>query len=309
MRYTVRGGSLSKYSRYLRLLLFAALLDIPVLCQDGSRGSISPASATPSEFFTRVITNQKNSEVSLDEFERIERIEKRKTASDPTPWNTTVLRLFPAGPGIGKIVLTVDGQPTEAAILRDELEKLEKYLDWAMQGGPAQKEAYAKAERKRKERFELMDAAHQAFLFTFEGKELRGDRTLLRYSVLPNPDYRPTTRNAVIFTRARGTIWIDEGSSQLAKIDGSVTEDISIALFLAKIYKGSHFMQERYEVVPGVWEPTFDQYDFDGRKFMVPFSYHERTFHTDYRRIGPPKEGIKVIRAELSKLPPNQPSQ
>jgi hypothetical protein len=309
MRYTIPAGSPSKLSRCFCLLLFALLLELPLLSQEVSRGSISPASSAPSESFTRVLANQKKSEISLDEFERIERIEKRKAASDSTPWNTTVLRLFPAGPGTGKIVLTVDGQPTEAAILHNELEKLAKYLDWTMQEGPAQREAYAKAERKRKERFELMDATHQAFLFTFEGQEQRDDRTLLRYSMLPNPDYRPTTRNTIVFTRVRGTIWIDERSSQLAKIDGSVTEDISIALFLAKVYKGSHFMQERYEVVPGVWEPTFDQYDFDGRKFMVPFSIHERTFYTNYRHIGPPKEGLKVIRAELSKLPLDQRSQ
>src|SRR2546422_7803176 len=36
-------------------------------------------------------------------------------------------------------------------------------------------------------------------------------------------------------------------------------------LFLGKIYKGSHFMQERYEVRPGLWLASFSQYDFDGR--------------------------------------------
>jgi len=125
---------------------------------------------------------------------------------------------------------------------------------------------------------------------------------LLRYRMEPNPAYRPTSRNTMLFTRVRGTLWIDEEASQLAKVDGSVTEDISIGLFLAKVYKGSHFMQERYEVAPGLWEPTFEQYDFDGRKYMVPFAIHERTFYFDYRRVGPPKEAVEVVRAELNKL-------
>jgi hypothetical protein len=203
---------------------------------------------------------------------------------------------------VDKLAFTLDGKPPDAEIYRGELEKLEKYLAWLIEDGPSQKEVYIKAEHKRKERFYLMDATHEAFRFTFEGKESRGDRTLVRYAMTPNPEYRPTTRNAVVFTRVRGTIWVDEQSSQLAKVEGSVTEDISIALFLAKVYKGSHFMQERYEVAPGVWEPTFEQYDFDGRKFMVPFSVHERTFYTDYKRIGPPREALEVVRAELSKL-------
>jgi hypothetical protein len=33
----------------------------------------------------------------------------------------------------------------------------------------------------------------------------------------------------------------------------------------------------------------------------VSFSIHERTFYTQYRRIGPPKEALATIRAELGK--------
>jgi hypothetical protein len=88
----------------------------------------------------------------------------------------------------------------------------------------------------------------------------------------------------------------------LAKIEGRVTEDISLAMFLAKVYRGSYFMQERYEMAPGVWLPTYQQYDFEGRKFVIPFSIHERTLYSDYQRVGPPKEAVEVVRDELSKL-------
>ena len=125
---------------------------------------------------------------------------------------------------------------------------------------------------------------------------------MTKYAMVPNPKYKATTRNAVIFSKVRGTVWIDEESGELARIKGSVMEDISISLFLAKVYKGSHFMQERYEMAPGQWFPTYEQYDFDGRKFVVPFSMHERTFYSDYKRVGPPKEAVGVVRDELGKL-------
>jgi hypothetical protein len=286
------------------------LICCPLNSQDPpkSQPATSPSSGS-SDFFNRVIANQKTSEAFLDEYERIQRIEKRRTGSDPKPWNITVTRLVPSGPATSKIVISVDGKPTDPSVYRAELEKLEKYLIWAAQEGSPQKDAYARAERKRKERFDLIEATHQAFVFTLEGKEQRGDRTLMRYSMLPNPEYRPTSRNTVLFTRVRGTIWIDEQSSELAKVEGSVTDDINIALFLAKVYKGSHFMQERYEIAPGVWEPTFEQYDFDGRKFMVSFSIHERTFYSDYKHIGPPKVAAEAIRTELNNLPTTQSSR
>jgi len=118
---------------------------------------------------------------------------------------------------------------------------------------------------------------------------------------VPNPKFKPTSRNATLFTKVRGFIWIDEESSELAKIEGEVSQDISLSLFLAKVYKGSHFMQERYEMAPGIWLPTFEQYDFDGRKFLMPYAIHERTLYTNYRRVGPPAEALQVVRAELSK--------
>jgi hypothetical protein len=278
-----------------------ASLAVLAILSRGQESSNPPDTSTASELFKRVISNQKKSEALLDEYERTQHIEKKTAGTDSDP-TTTCYRLFPAGPAITKVLLAPDGKPPHSDGYRYDLEKLEKYLAWAAADGASQKDAYAKAQRKRKERFDLMDATHQAFVFTLEGKEMRGDRTLLRYSMTPNPAYKPTSRNTGIFTRVRGTIWIDEQSSEMAKIEGSVTEDFSVALFLAKVYKGSEFMQERYEVAPGIWEPTFEQYDFDGRKFMVPFSIHERTWYTDYQHVGPPKESIAVIRAELSKL-------
>lgn len=291
-------------SSFFRALRLAATLVCLVFLASLSIGQESPnptGTSTTSDLFNRVIANQKKAEALLDEYERTQRIEKRATGADPDPV-TTRYRLFPGGPAVDKLPLSPDGKPADSDSYRNDLEKLEKYLAWAAEDGSSQKDAYARAQHKRKERFDLMDATHQAFVFTLEGKELRGDRTLIRYSMTPNPAYKPTTRNTVIFTRVRGTIWVDEQSSELAKIEGSVTEDFSVALFLAKVYKGSHFMQERYEIAPGIWEPTFEQYDFDGRKFMVPFSIHERTFYSDYKHVGPPKDSVAVVRAELRKL-------
>jgi hypothetical protein len=90
----------------------------------------------------------------------------------------------------------------------------------------------------------------------------------------------------------------------MARIEGEVTDDISLGLFLAKVYKGSRFMQERYEMVPGLWLPSFSQYDFDGRKFLSSFSLHERMFYSNYRRVGTPKEALELVRAELKELRP-----
>jgi hypothetical protein len=273
-----------------------------VLGQEAVDPSPSPAPTVPKgDLFDQVIANQKRMETTLDSYERTQKVEFRKTGSDRNTSDVKVWRLFPAGPAVNKIPLSADGKPLTAESYHADLEKLEKYLVWVIQAGPAQQEAYAKAEHKRKERNDLIVATHEAFVFTRVGEEMRGERILVKYSMAPNPKYKPTSRAAMLFTKVRGTVWIDEQSGDLGKIEGSVTEDISLGLFLAKVYKGSHFMQERYEMAPGIWFPTYEQYDFDGRKVLLPFSIHERTFYTNYKRVGPPKEALAVVRGELGK--------
>ena len=261
-----------------------------------------PHTAEGSAVFEQVLANQKRADADLNLYERMERVEIRKTGSDPKPSEVKVWRVFPSGTGMSRIPLTTEGKPVNAESYREALEKLETTLVWAAQDGIAQKEAYARVERRRKERNELIDATRKAFFFSRVGEEMRGNRVLVKYEMTPNPAYKPATRNEMLFTKVRGTLWVDKETSELAKIEGHVTEDISLALFLAKVYRGSYFMQERYEMAPGVWLPSYQQYDFDGRKFLLPFSIHERTFYTDYRRVGPPKEAVEVVRNELNKL-------
>src|SRR6516164_509223 len=108
----------------------------------------------------------------------------------------------------------------------------------------------------------------------------------------PNPSYRPPTRSALLFSKVTGTVWLDKESGQMARIEGEVTDDISFGIFLGKVYKGSRFMQDRYEFAPGIWLPSYSQYDFDARKLFSQISVHQKTYASGYRRVGPPSEAI-----------------
>lgn len=248
----------------------------------------------------RTAENQKRNDAALDLYERIERVERRKTASDEQPAGVRVLRVVPAGTGTDRIPLGPEGKPAEGAAYRQELEKLVRLLEWAAQDGRTQRDAYQKVAKKKKERGELVDATRTAFLYTWVADEPRGERVLSKYRMGPNPAFRPTSRATSFFPKVRGFVWIDESDAQVARIEAAVIEDISIGVFLAKVYKGSRFVQEQYEVAPGVWLPSYTQYDFDGRKFFSSVGIHERTFYSQYRRIGPPKEALPLILAELN---------
>jgi hypothetical protein len=289
--------------RLLTAILFACLL---AACAAKSLAqSASSAPALQSELdeqhalLERVIANQKKDDLAQFTYERLERLDVQRNSATKPEIKTT--RAVPAGTGIDRIPVGPDGKPVDPAAYRAELEKLERTLSWAAQEGRAQREAYEKIAKKQKERADLIDATRNAFLYTFVAREPRGDRMLSKYHLVPNPAYKATSRATSIFAKVRGYLWIDDEAAQLARAELEVTEDISIGGFLAKVYKGSHLVQERYEIAPGLWFPTYSQYDFDGRRLFVSFGIHEHTTYSQYRRIGPPKEALQAIRAELGK--------
>ena len=263
-----------------------------------SDGTLAIGPAKP-DLFNRVIANQKKAEAALEVYERVERVETRKSPNDPAPPTIKITRVIPSGTGMVKIPVGGDDGPGDSASYRASLESLARALALFVNDGRSQRDAMEKYAKKKKERNDLIDATHNAFSFTFVANEPRGDRILAKYKMDPNPVFKPTSRFTSIFPKVRGFVWVDEASGELGRIEGEVTEDISVGLFLGKIYKGSHFMQERYEFQPGLWLASFSQYDFDGRKLFSSFSVHERTFYTNYRYIGPPKEALTAIRQEL----------
>lgn len=248
-----------------------------------------------------VLVNEKKGDLAMSYYERVERVELLKNIGDPQPGDIKVSRVVPAGTGVDHIPIGPDGKPTDLDAYHADLVKLEHALSWAGDDGHAQHDAYDKIAKKQKEREDLIDATRTAFLYTFVSTETRAGRVLYKYSMEPNPAYKATSRTTAIFAKVRGFVWIDPEAGELARVQGEVTGDITIGLFLARVNKGSHFMQERYEMLPGLWMPSFSQYDFDGRKLFSAISIHERTFYSQYRRIGPPKEALAMIRAELGK--------
>lgn len=284
---------------HFSVILLSLALAAPAAAQSPTPDSAPTIGPAKPALFDRIIANQKKDEEALDLYERIERLESRKNPNTPDPLSLKISRVVPNGTGMDKIPVGPDGQPVDLAAYRAELERLEKALSLIVEGR-SQRDAVEKYAKKKKDRIELIDATRKAFLFTLVGREPRGDRMLTKYELTPNPAFKPTSRFTSIFPKVHGFVWIDEDAAELARIEGDVTEDIAIGLFLGKIYKGSHFMQERYEARAGLWVPSFSQYDFDGRKLFSGFSIHERTFYSNYRYIGPPKEALAAIRRELA---------
>jgi len=281
--------------------LLAAAAAISIAQEPAGKGG-GAAAPDRRDTWGTAISGVKEAEHALYLYERIERVESRKEAGDPTPQSVRVSRVVPAGTGMARIPLGLDGKPSDVDAYRSELNKLLNSLVWAAASGQPQRDAYQKIQKKQKDRDDLIETTQSAFLFTYLDQEPRDGRMLEKYRMEPNPKFKSTNRATSIFAKVKGLVWVDAASHELARVEGEVTDDISIGGFLAKVYKSSRFMQDRYEQAPGLWLPSFTQYDFDGRKLFSSFSVHEKTFYSAYKKIGSPAEAILQIQAELAHL-------
>src|SRR6202171_1953010 len=231
-----------------RTFIPTALLSL-ALAADGAAQSIAPDSSLKSgpakpDFFNRVIANQKKGEAPLELYERIQSVEIRKSPSDPAPTAIKISRVIPSGTGMVRIPLGAEGKPSDSATYRAELEGLARVLAVLVNDSGSQRDALEKYAKKKKEKNELIEPTHNAFLFSFVARESRGDRALSTYKLEHNPAFNPTSRFTSIFPKVSGFVWVDDVCGELARIEGDVTEEISLGLFLGKIYKESQLMQE-----------------------------------------------------------------
>src|SRR5712691_5886966 len=167
----------------------------------GSAVAIGPAKP---DLFKRIITNQKKGEAALDLYERIERVESRKNPGDPAPASIKIARVIPSGTGMFRIPMGDDGKPGDSAAYRANLEKLARSLALLVNDARSQRDGVAKYAKRKKERDDLIDTTHNAFLFTLIATEPRGNRTLSKYRMDPNPAFQPTSRFTSIFPKVHG---------------------------------------------------------------------------------------------------------
>lgn len=253
----------------------------------------------------RVIASQHRNDAALEQYERTERRQLRKSGQGAAPADDRTFRVVPTGTGILRVQVEENGQPVDAQVYRRQLRELEHTLASALDANqPRQKQAAAKFAKRQRERAEMVDAVRDAFQLTWLGRETRNGRALAKLALDPNPNYKPASRNTSLFLRVRATIWVDEAAGQLARVEAELIRDIRFGGgVIAKVYRGGRFVLEQAEVAPGAWLPTRYDYNFEGRKFLFGFELHELTEASHYRRLGPPAEALLAIRRELSNTP------
>ena len=304
-----------------RALLLVALAALAAWCisppraWSGGQGTVigpnpAPSPAELNALIARAVENQHKDDRTIEEFERIEHVSAHNTGENFSGPADHTERVVPSGTGIMRLRLAENGVNVSGDKYRSEIQIAVNALNIAIHPNDRYRADLLKFERRRRDRADLVESAQRAFRLQWAGRESRpdptapgGTRVLAKILLDPDPGYKPISMFASTFTHVRGALWVDESAAQFARLDIDISSDINFVAGIAgKVNHGGHLTMEQSEVAPGIWFPTLLAYDVDGRKFFSPFTIHERTELSRYRRIGPPSQSIELFRAELDSL-------
>lgn len=260
---------------------------------------------TQAEFEARaeeLIANQHANDKALEQYEYVQRQIDRTGGSNPETLQDRTFRVVPTGTGTLKILLRNDGRSTDPADYRRQLQAWQRVLELALSpNDPREQTAEAKWEKKRRDRAAMVDAARNAFLPKWAGREMANGRDCDVYSLTPNPKFHPQSMLQEALTHFTAKVWVDHDANQIVHAEARCTKDISVGGgILGKLYRGGVFSFDQVPVAPGVWLPARYQYDFSGRKFLFMFQVHQVVESSHYRLVGPPQQALAAVKSEIA---------
>lgn len=279
----------------------------------GIGGAVWPAAAqsgdaTPSpenlhRLVERLIANTHRSDVALGEYERVEHWIERSSQNDPQVRLDKTYRVFPTGTGTLKLLLKENGAAVAPAAYIHELHDLEYALGQVLQPElPGQQKRIEKFKSRTAERYRAVESFRSAYTVTWLGRETRDGRSVEKIHFEPKLDSHENSTGAEILSNSRITVWLDS-DAQPVRLEAELLRDMAFGGgLLGKIYKGGHITIDQMEVAPGLWMPRETRYEVKGRKFLFSEEQWRAGEASDYRRVGPPREALPLVKSELARL-------
>lgn len=143
--------------------------------------------------------------------------------------------------------LLINGQPLTAEQRSADEARMKKLVDDASERAKRDK----RAKEDEDKGVQMLKAIPDAFIFKYEGAE----NGQVRLSFFPNPHYNAPTRELQVFRALSGMMWIDRAALRLARLDGSLFEDVTFGWgLLGRLNKGGTFSVTQSRVADDHWE-------------------------------------------------------
>ena len=215
--------------------------------------------------------------------------------------NRTNVRQFVETPdGLIARTISINDKPLSPEDSAKEEARINRLLD------PKQMQAKRKQQNEDEARTKRMvSALPDAFIYQYAGTEEKDGHTLVNLKFTPNPNFNPSSREALVYQGMNGTMVIDSTAMRMTKIDGTMFRDVSIGWgIIGHLDKGGRFIVEQTEVDKGDWVITKMRLDFTGKALIFKsIRIDETDVSTDFKKV--PKMTVAQALDYLKKADQN----
>lgn len=175
--------------------------------------------------------------------------------------------------------LRIDGQPLTADQRQKDQERMKKQV--SDQSERSKREKREKDDADKAE--QMLKSIPDAFIFKYDGM----DQGLVRLAFFPNPHYDAPNREMQVFKSLSGKMWIDPNARRLARIDGSLFEDVTFGWgLLGRLSKGGTFNVVQKDVGDNHWEAVSLDVNMSGHAVIFKsINVKQHQVLSDFHRV------------------------
>jgi hypothetical protein len=190
-----------------------------------------------------------------------------------------------------KRLVAIDGKPLDKAELerRDTEHRQNMIAQFEREKVETPAQRALRVEKKTKERREreaIMNDAFAIYEPRMAGRETLDGEPVLVATLTPRRNAQPKTREGKWMGKFSGRIWVSESDYQIAKIEMTALDDLTIGLgIVGRVHEGSKLTFARRKVNNEVWLPAEASMKATGRTLLFrTFSFDTITTFSDYRK-------------------------
>jgi hypothetical protein len=201
------------------------------------------------------------------------------------------------GTEIDEVVETSDGNLSQPVFINGQQPSSEQQSEAERHNqqlaNPADVEKTRKSRKEDQERTDrMLKLLPEAFTYTYAAE--RGDQVKMTF--VPNPQFRPPSREAEVFHALEGYMWVDRRQKRLVEVAGRLIHKLKFGGgLLGHLDQGGTFDVKKEEVGPGVWRMTLLDVNMTGRVlFFKTITEHQKETRSDFQRM---PENLTVVQA------------
>jgi hypothetical protein len=219
-------------------------------------------------------------------------------ANDHSHWRYRIHREDEKGSQDRDVIDTKDGQIARTLLINgrpltseqramDEA-RMKKLVDDASER--AKREKRAKDDEDKL--VQMFKAIPDAFIFKYDGEE----NGQIRLTFFPNPHYDAPNRELQVFRALSGKMWIDRAAGRLARMDGSLFEDVTFGWgLLGRLNKGGTFSVVQSKIGGDHWDITSLDVKMSGHAVVFKtINVKQMQRLSDFRRMN---DGLTIAQA------------